>query len=51
MMSPFILPISPRNARDQCKPVADIAFPTAGNELPPVVEDREGVAVSPLGGK
>ena len=44
-MSPLILATSPRDARRLG------LVPSAGDKLPTVVNDREGVAVSPLGGE
>ena len=45
VVSPFILPTSPRDA------VSLGVEPTAHDQLPTVVDDREGVFLSPLGGK
>ena len=48
VFSPFILSTAPRDAGS---PGAKIAPTTTRYKLSPVVDDREGVAISPLGGE
>ena len=49
VVSPFILPTAPRDARSQV--VSVIRPPSARDQLPTVFNDREGVVTSPLGGE